>query len=153
MGSTIDQLDEKITDHATKVMLKNVVKRKEKFDQLKRKHFWTVIVSLLLGLLLIIYLYYFIVLPYSYSFFEMFFYFIRNPNALPYFVAVFGTYGYMIVLKRKMDKAEKEYHALRCEIVDRSKDLWKQEQAWKSRHTVFDMMKEKYDINLYHENK
>ncbi|MGW9606608.1 DUF2663 family protein, partial [Heyndrickxia sporothermodurans] len=39
-----------------------------------------------------------------------------------------------------------------CEIIDRSKDLWKNE-AWKSRNVVFEMMKEKYNINLYHESK
>ena len=52
-----------------------------------------------------------------------------------------------------MDKAEKEFHALRCEIVDRSKDLWKREEVWRERHKIFNVLKENYGINLYHENK
>nr|WP_193750923.1 DUF2663 family protein [Bacillus coahuilensis] len=41
---------------------------------------------------------------------------------------------------------------MRKEIVDRSKDLWK-EQRWNDRHIVFEHMKKNYDINLYHESK
>ena len=63
------------------------------------------------------------------------------------------SYGSMNVLKQQKDKKEKEYQELRCEIVDRSKDLWKKEEEWKNRHLVFEIMKNKYDINLYHEKK
>ena len=59
----------------------------------------------------------------------------------------------MLILKKKMDKAEKEFHALRCEIVDRSKDFWKREEVWRERHKIFNVLKENYGINLYHENK
>ena len=52
-----------------------------------------------------------------------------------------------------MDKAEKEYQLLRCEIITKSKLLWEKESEWKNRHKVFEMMKKNYDINLYHENK
>ena len=62
-------------------------------------------------------------------------------------------YGGMLYYKKKMDKAEKEFHALRCEIIDRSKDLWKNDVAWKNRHILFNKFKDLYDINLFHENK
>lgn len=153
MDSVISKLDEFITDQATKRMLQNVVDRKRKFDTLKKKHFWTTMVALLLGFFLIVYVYYYYIVPYSYSFFDMLMSFVKETRSFLYCAAALGTYGYMLVLKRKMDKAEKEYHALRCEIVDRSKDLWKQENAWKARHHIFDIMKKEYDINLYHENK
>ncbi|WP_019242063.1 MULTISPECIES: YpbF family protein [Bacillus] len=153
MDQTIVALDNQITDQATKRMLQNVIDRKRKFDLLKKKHFWTTIVALVLGLLFVIYMYYLVVQPYSYSFFDMLTFFINKSNSLLYCGVVVGCYGYMLVLKKKTDKAEKEYHALRCEIVDRSKDLWKQEYAWKERHKIFLIMKEKYDINLFHENK
>lgn len=153
MDQTIQQMDEAITDQATKRMLQNVIDRKRKFDYLKKKHFWTTIVSLIIGFLFVIYLYYFFVQPYSYSYFDMLMAFIKETSSLLYCSIVFGMYGYMLVLKKKADKAEKEYHALRCEIVDRSKDLWKQEHAWKERHNIFQVMKENYDINLFHENK
>ena len=153
MDPVIVQLDDLLTDQATKHMLQNVVNRKRKFDTLKKKHFWTTIATLLLGFFFIIYVYYFYIIPYSYSFFDMLMKFVEDTNSFLYCAATLGAYGYMLVLKRKVDKAEKEYHALRCEIVDRSKDLWKQEKAWKARHHIFDIMKREYDINLYHENK
>ena len=68
-------------------------------------------------------------------------------------MAVIGLFGLMNVFRQKRDKAEKEFHLLRCEIIDKSKDLWGKEDQWKNRHIVFEMMKKNYDINLYHENK
>ncbi len=153
MDQTIVNLDENLTDQATKKMLQNVVDRKKKYDYLKKKHLWTTIVSITLGFLLVGYLYYFFVKPYSYSFLDMVTSFFGHSQSLFYCLAVIGAYGYMLILKKKTDKAEKEYHALRCEIVDRSKDLWKHENAWRERHKIFQVMKETYDINLYHENK
>lgn len=68
-------------------------------------------------------------------------------------IFIIGLYGFMNLIRGKRDKAEKEFHALRCEIIDKSKDLWKKEDEWKNRHIVFEMMKENFDINLFHENK
>jgi hypothetical protein len=152
MESSIIMLVEH-TDQATKMMLQNVIERKKKFDKIKRDHLFVTLATLLLGLLFLIYLYVFIVKPYYYSFFDMFSVFVNHYINLFYMLTVFGYYGYMLYLKKKLDKAEKEYHDLRCEIIDKSKDLWKQEEAWKNRHKVFELMKEKFDINLYHENK
>jgi hypothetical protein len=67
--------------------------------------------------------------------------------------AAIGLYGYMVLIKKKLDKAEKEFQLLRCEIINKSKQLWEKEEEWKNRHKVFEMMKKNYDINLYHENK
>ena len=67
-------------------------------------------------------------------------------------ISIIG-FGAMNLLKQEKEKKEKEYQELRCEIVDRSKDLWKKEEEWKNRHIVFELMKKKYDINLYHEKK
>ncbi|WP_050615457.1 YpbF family protein [Bacillus testis] len=153
MDPAIIQLDDSVTDLATKRMLQNVIERKRKFDRLKKKHFRTTIVTLILGLLLILYIYILYVRPYSSSLLDVLTEFMGHNTSLLYCTVAFGVYGYMLILKKKMDKAEKEYHALRCEIVDRSKDLWKQENAWKERHKIFQVMKEMYDINLFHQNK
>lgn len=153
MDPAIIQLDDSVTDLATKRMLQNVIERKRKFDSLKKKHFRTTIVTLILGLLLILYIYILYVRPYSSSLLDVLTEFMGQNTSLLYCTVAFGVYGYMLILKKKMDKAEKEYHALRCEIVDRSKDLWKQENAWKERHKIFQVMKEMYDINLFHQNK
>ncbi|RFU69067.1 YpbF family protein [Bacillus sp. V59.32b] len=141
------------TDQATKKMLQNVIERKRKFDKAKRNHLISIWVSLGMAAILLLYIYFYIARPYSYSFFAMFSAFVDQSNHFIFLVVTIGLYGYMNLLKTKRDKAEKEYQGLRCEIVDRSKDLWKQEGAWQNRHKVFEMMKNNYDINLYHENK
>jgi hypothetical protein len=152
MEQPIFMLDDK-TDPATKQMLENVVKRKRKFDDFKWNHNLSIMLTLTITTCFLLYLYKTIISNYSYSFLEMFSVFLQRDINLWFLVTTIGMYGLMNFLKTKREKAEKEYHALRCEIVDRSKDLWKKEEEWKSRHLVFEMMKEKYDINLYHENK
>lgn len=145
--------EDRITDEATKVILNNVVKRKKKFDHYKSRHFFSVYLTLGLAAVFLYYLYRTVFSPYSYSFYEMYEQFFLNTANLLGTVVLAAVYGSMLYFKKKMDKAEKEYHALRCEIVDRSKDLWKSEPAWQNRHMVFQEMKDLYDINLFHENK
>ncbi|MEY8190946.1 YpbF family protein [Peribacillus simplex] len=152
MESTIILLDEK-TDQATKQMLQNVVDRKKKFEALKKKHLQSLWATMIVAALFMIYLYFYIVVPYSYSFFSMFSVFVDYFSHFLFLAAAIGLYGYMVLIKKKLDKAEKEFQLLRCEIINKSKQLWEKEEEWKSRHKVFEMMKKKYDINLYHENK
>jgi hypothetical protein len=152
MSEYIEMLDNR-TDPATKQMLKNVVNKKKKFDDFKFNHNLSIIITLIFTSSFLFYLYHTIFNVYSYSFFEMFSVFLENDFNLWFLLTTIGMYGLMNFLKTKREKAEKEFHALRGEIVDRSKDLWKKEEEWKNRHIVFEMMKEKYDINLFHENK
>jgi hypothetical protein len=140
------------TDEATKQMLQNVVKRKRKFDKFERRHLIIMWLTIFSFVFYAIFLYSKIFVPYSYSASVMFSIFLSNHINVYFIVLCFGLYGYMLVLKKKVDKYEKEYHALRCEIIDKAPDLWKGE-AWEKRHLVFEMMKKNYDINLYHENK
>ncbi|WP_066366543.1 YpbF family protein [Neobacillus fumarioli] len=141
------------TDEATKQALDNVRKRKEKFDKFERYHKQSIWGTVLLASLFLIYLYMTVISVYPYSFAEMFSAFVNDSNNLTFLVLSVGMYGGMNVLRTKKDKAEKEYHELRCEIVDRSKDFWGSEEQWKNRHLVFEVMKKHYDINLYHEKK
>ena len=141
------------TDEATKIMLSNVVKRKSKFDYYKSRHFLFIYLTLGITAILGLYAYKKIISPYSYSFTVMYNQFFANSFIIFGILLLAFLYGGMLYYKKKMDKAEKEYHALRCEIVDRSKDLWKNEIAWKNRHLLFNKFKELYDINLFHENK
>jgi hypothetical protein len=152
MELSIVNLDDK-TDLATRKMLQKVVEKKQKYDQLKSRHLFVMWSSILITFSYFIYIYYHVLSPYSYSFAAMFSAFIQYSANLYMLMVVVGLYGFMNVLKEKRDKAEKEYHALRCEIIDKSKDLWKKEEAWSNRHIVFEMMKTNFDINLYHENK
>ncbi len=144
---------DKNTDPVAKRILENVIKRKSKYDLLKKRHKMAVWLTLTLGILFFIYMYLMIFRTYSYSFEKMFSVFVNNKNNLTFLIVTIGMYGYMNLLKGKMEKAEKEFHELRCEIIDRSKDLWSRQDEWENRHFVFEMMKKNYDINLYHEKK
>ncbi|WP_147533819.1 YpbF family protein [Bacillus marasmi] len=152
MGESVLNLDER-TDPATRQILQNVIKRKQKYDQLKQKHLFVMSITLFLLFCYMVYLYYVVVGPYSYSFARMFSAFVDHKLNLLFLILTVGSYGLMNLFRNKRDKAEKEFHALRCEIIDKSKDLWRKEEAWSNRHLVFEMMKKNYDINLFHEKK
>jgi predicted membrane protein len=151
MDSPIRMLDH--TDEATKDMLENVRKRKKKFDNAKKLHNYTIMATLLAAFIFLNYFYFNIAKYNSSSFFAIFSASVNdliNTILLGITILLYGT---MNILKQQREKKEKEYHDLRCEIVDRSKDLWKKEGYWENRHHVFEMMKKNYDINLYHEKK
>jgi hypothetical protein len=152
MESSIIMLDDR-TDQATRKMLQKVIERKQKYDQLHHWHLVAMWSTISISFIYFLYLYYSIFTAYSYSFATMFSVYVNHSANLFMLMGVIGLFGMMNVFRQKRDKAEKEFHALRCEIIDKSKDLWKQEDEWKNRHLVFEMMKKNYDINLYHENK
>ncbi|MGG5253762.1 DUF2663 family protein [Neobacillus sp. SM06] len=152
METPILLFDDKM-DKATKKILENVIKRKKKFDKYKQRHNLAIWGTFILAFIYINYLYFTIAKVYSYSFAAMFSAFVQDSNNLIFLFITIGMYGWMNLLKEKMDKAEKEFHELRCEIVERSKDLWGTEEEWKNRHVVFEQMKKIFDINLYHQKK
>jgi hypothetical protein len=141
------------TDEATKEMLENVRKRKRKFDNAKKLHNYFIMATLMAAFIFLNYFYFYIAKQNSYSFFSIFSASINDMVNMLLLGLTILMYGTMNILKQQREKKEKEYHDLRCEIVDRSKDLWKKEGYWENRHLVFEMMKKNYDINLYHEKK
>ena len=132
MEPAIILLDDK-TDQAAKQMLQNVVVRKKKFEALKKKHLQSLWATMIIAALFLIYLYLFIAVPYSYSFFKMFSVFVDDFSHFLFLAITTGIYGYMLIIKKKMDKAEKEFQLLRCEIINKSKQLWEKEDEWKNR--------------------
>lgn len=151
MEEVIKNLDER-TDPATKEMLQKVVNKKKKFDRNKARHIYSIWSTMLLITVYLVYLN-MTVMEHSINFAAMFSSYVEDSINLYFLIFTVGSFGLMNLLKEKREKAEKEYHDLRCEIIDRSKDLWKKEDEWKNRHIVFEMMKQHFDINLYHESK
>jgi hypothetical protein len=151
MNTRIAQLDD-WTDLATKQMLQNVIERKQKWDKFKQLHLIIMWSSVIFAFCFLYYFYNRIIGPYSYSFEAVFSAFFSKEIHMYVFLFIFGMFGAVKVLYDKKEKAEKEYHALRGEIIDRSKDLWK-EDSWKKRHQVYELLKKEWDINLYHVSK
>lgn len=152
MDKRISELDEK-TDAATKAMLQKLIEKKQKYEKLKRNHLFLLWITMMSGFSFIIYLYDSIIDPYGYSFAIMFSIFVSKTIHLYFLIVLIGCYGLMNLLQEKRDKAESEFHTLRCEIIDKSNDLWSEKEAWQDRHLVFEMMKKHFDINLYYESK
>jgi hypothetical protein len=151
MNSKIIML-ENWTDQATKQMLHNLIERKQKFDNFKKRHLILMWTSVFISFLFMYYLSRVLFNPYSFSFEALVSAFVSSSLFINLSLLCIGLFGATKVLYTKKEKAEKEYHELRCEIIDRSKDLWKDE-AWKKRHKIYELMKSEWDINLYHESK
>jgi hypothetical protein len=151
MNSLISKLDD-WTDLATKQMLQNVIEKKRKWDKFKQIHLLMLWSSVFLAFCFIYYFYNSIISPYSYSFEAVFSAVFSKQSHMYTFLFIFGMFGAVKVLYDKKEKAEKEYHALRSEIIDRSKDLWK-DDSWKKRHQVYELLKKEWNINLYHVSK
>jgi hypothetical protein len=151
MHESIREIEE-WTDQATKQMLNNLIERKQKFDRAKKMHLYILWISIFTAFCFLYYLTKAVLEPYSYSFGAMFSVYVSDSMHLYISLFLAGLFGAVKVLHQKKEKKEKEYQDLRKEIIDRSKDLWK-EEAWKKRHQVFDKMKSQFDINLYHGSK
>ncbi|WP_453995356.1 YpbF family protein [Bacillus nitroreducens] len=141
------------TDEVTKQMLQHSVEKKRKYETLKARSYYMKLVALFLLAIFLVYVYRTLILPYSYSTELMIRIFLDESI---YFIFVFiigGLYGGIRYVDKKKDEAEDKYHAIRREIVDKSKDLWKEPEQWRERQHVFEMMKKEFDVNLYHESK
>jgi len=140
-------------DGTLKNVLLKLIDKKRKFDALKNKHIFLLWLTFILTTFYLYYLYKQILIPYSHSFSSMFSVFIGELSNLYALLLVIGALGFVNIIKQKRDKAEKEYHELRCEIIDKSKDLINNTKTWENRHEIYEVLKEKYDINLFHQAK
>lgn len=151
MDSVLLMLDDG-TDEATKQMLQNLIERKRKLDKLHKKQMFFLSLFFLYTFLFIYLFYKKLLIPYSDSAFQIISSFFDSRMMLLLLLAGAALLGAVKIFRDQKDKAEEEFHALRCEIIDKSKDLWKND-AWEKRHKIFEMMERKFGINLYHESK
>jgi uncharacterized membrane protein len=152
MDRRIQQLNE-LTDEVAKQMLQSVIDKKTKLDQIQNKE--RRIRWLLLGCLALICAYIlFSFQQLSFVTYQTAFTFILSSvYHLVMLIIVFSLYYYLLQVRKKSEKIEKEFHDLRCEVIQKSPHLWGDPQKWAARQQVFSMIKKEYDINLYYENK
>ncbi|MBS4199532.1 DUF2663 family protein [Bacillus sp. FJAT-49732] len=140
------------TDQTTKQMLQNLIDKRMKYNRYKYIHFLLLTTAFVFGFFVFTFFYKISIQTSSSNMLDMFSLFVRKNHLLTLFFIAFALFGSVKVIFEKKEKSEKEYHALRCEIIEKSKNLWKGDK-WIQRHMVFEQMKKKYDINLYHESK
>jgi hypothetical protein len=141
------------TDPVTKQMLQSVVDKKRKLEKFESYANQLRVYTFSCLALFLIYLTLFVIQPNINSIGTIISIFLDNIIHL--FIILLISTGYATVryFDKKADKAEDEFHALRCEIISKSTDLWPRPTSWSEREQVFEIMKREYDINLYTENK
>ncbi|EMT47346.1 MULTISPECIES: YpbF family protein [Anoxybacillus] len=139
-------------DEVTKVILQRIIAHKKEWIDMEKRMKWALILFLFSLILFGLYTYQTIFIPNHTSIQRMIGAIIHDERMLS-FVAFVSSVGWLVSFyKKKSEKAEQDFHALRCEFIQKSSELL-QEEAWKKRHLLFTWMKETYDIQLYHENK
>lgn len=140
------------TDEATRKMIQHLIKKKKKFDHYQSLHFFLLSFFILYCLTFLLIVYTVIIIPNEYSVIEVISSFLGTSYIMFLFMISVLLFGAIKIYYEKKEKAEAEYHDLRCEIIEKSQDLWK-EKYWHDRHLFFDQLKKEYDINLYYESK
>nr|WP_144919723.1 DUF2663 family protein [Paenibacillus bovis] len=141
-----------IDDHSTKYMLQNLINKKLKFIRYKNIHFIFLTSAFLYSFFAFYFIYKTGIEPYDISMMDAFSSFLRNSHFATLICIAFILFGAVKIFNEKKEKLEKEFHALRCEIIDKANDVWKGESKHE-RNSIYEKMKKKYDINLYHVSK
>ncbi|AZB43368.1 DUF2663 family protein [Bacillus sp. FJAT-42376] len=152
MEKAIKGLDP-VTDEPTKKMLQGLVEKKRKFDRLKQKVLTFQLAAFVCVLAFMLYFYKAVVLTSDNSLSKVLSQFVNESFHLYFLVAIAGIYATALYFKKKEEKAEAEFHTLRCEVIRKSGELWPQPYHWKKRTAVFQIMKSEFDINLFYESK
>lgn len=139
-------------DEVGQVIIKDLCELKKKHDKKEAELKFYKGGLLLASVLFLVYVLFFSVVPYRFHFNSMITVLINNVNNY-FFIALIVTFFYrMKFIEKKAESAEKEYNALRCEVIQRTEELWPDGERRQKRHLFLKEMKDKYNINLYYEN-
>ncbi len=141
-----------LLDEVGQVIINDLKKLKKKHQKKEAELKFYKGAFILIAALFLAYVLIFTVLPYRFFLSSMISVLINDVYHYV-FVGMLITVHYRIkFIDKKTEKAEKEYNALRCEIIQRSEELWPEGEKRNNRHRFFKEMIEKHDINLYYEN-
>ncbi|MEW5321872.1 YpbF family protein [Geobacillus thermoleovorans] len=141
--------DEFPLDEVAKEMLMAVIEKKKKWERLEKR---TLLLQAAAFVGLAVFFLYILAKAASFGTWgERIAWFFAAPVHVFILLLLSTVYWAGVYYKGKSEKAEDDFHALRCEIIQKSIDLWKDEEQWNGRHRLFEWMKREYDINLYYE--
>lgn len=137
-----------ISDLSKKTLL-SLMKKKEKENKMQKKLNWVGGFTILVLVTLAAYLYYKMKMNGGVG--NSALTFILSDTLILTFMAILSILIYsMFQFKRKFDKAEKDVDKIREDIMDRSYEFWKTKEELEERYKVFEYLKDKEDINLFH---
>ena len=139
-------------DKVAREMIQGVIEKKKKIDHLHSTTILLRTVTFLGFSIFVIYFMLYIVYPNEFMVGLIIDDFLNRHVHLFVLLFLFSLYWLARCYQKKHEDAENEFHALRCEIIQKSADLWKDEREWRERYKLFEVLKQKYDINLFYEN-
>jgi hypothetical protein len=140
-------------DHVCKVTLKHLINLKEKVQQKEKKEKLSRNACLLFFIGFITYFFIFAAVPYWPAISQIGYAFISNSKHLFFLLLVISSYAFWNTLRKQIEKAEEDFHALRCEVIQRSEEFWPSATKQQEKKEVLKYMHQKYGINLYHEHE
>ncbi|MFD1707111.1 DUF2663 family protein [Siminovitchia sediminis] len=144
-------LEEQV-DEAMKTMICHLIDKKLKYDHYKSTHFFLLSIFILYTVTMLFLCYTLVIIPNNFSMINSLTQLLGSRYLIFLFLAGVFLFGVLKYYFDKKEKAEAEFHDLRCELIEKSQEMWRKEQ-WGNRHKVFDQLKQKYDINMYYESK
>ncbi|GAE28982.1 DUF2663 family protein [Alkalihalobacillus hemicellulosilyticus] len=133
-----------------KVMLEELIERKEKLKKLEKYNRYSGYLTLILLSLLLLVCYIEFTQRLSSSYQSLLTSVLNNSLFLLVLLLTGLSLIYVQYFHKKVTKAEKEYEELREELMNRSSELWEDDTQWLARDHVFHYMKAEHDINLYY---
>ncbi|WP_059103507.1 DUF2663 family protein [Shouchella shacheensis] len=127
------------------VLLEELVLRKAKLDKMERGRMYAGLSVLASAVLLLVLISRTITMR-SLPLAEL----TATPLRIAVLLVLAGALARLTTLSKKAKKKENEYDDLRAEVIERSEELWYDDDDWAERASVFAAMKERHDINLYH---
>ncbi|ODA15177.1 MULTISPECIES: YpbF family protein [Geobacillus] len=141
--------DEFPLDEVAKEMLMAVIEKKKKWERLEKR---TLLLQAAAFSGLAVFLLYLLAKAAAFGTWgERIAWFFAAPAHVLILLLLSTVYWAAVYYKGKSEKAEDDFHALRCEIIQKSIDLWQDQEQWNGRHRLFEWMKREYGINLYYE--
>ncbi|HHY71651.1 MAG TPA: DUF2663 family protein [Bacillus bacterium] len=139
-------------DEVGQVIIKDLLQLKRKFDKKEAELRFYKLAFLVIVAFFIGYLLFFIVMPYRFHYGMMISLLVNNVYHYLFIAVIVTIHSRLKFVEKKADMAEKDFNTLRCEVIQRSEELWPDGEKRKQRHHFFIEMKEKYNINLYYES-
>ena len=134
-----------------KVILSDLIELKSQYEYyLKKKVLWMYIMIVCLGGF-IGYTTLFTLIPYWNNLGMIIRRFLAGSDHLFLLLLSIVSYATFQKIHQTCEKKEEEFHSLRCEVIQRSEELWGQNHL-DIKYQIFEEMKKSYGINLYYEN-
>lgn len=145
---TAEQFDKQISE-VTRISLNELITRKQEKNRCQRAEIKAVF--FLMVMFIIFLLYTSIMKPTFLSYFTLGSLQMLASDPIMLLCGASMLFGFMQIqyYSKKYKEADNDYESLRCELIDRSEELWPNTEQWNNRHLFFAFMNEEYDINLY----